>query len=67
MISNRIPARKVTSRPNIWHVVKQMAAKHAEWVKTLAPLARVPEIGFETPLVPTGHGWAYASANSKTK
>jgi arylsulfatase A-like enzyme len=47
-------------------VIKQMAAKHAEWVKTLAPLAEIPEIPGAAPIVPTGHGWAHASAKRKT-
>jgi arylsulfatase A-like enzyme len=47
-------------------VVKQMAAKHAAWVKTLAPLGKIPEIRDGAPIVPNGHGWAYASAKDKT-
>ncbi len=39
-------------------VVAQMAAKHAAWATTLAPLAQIPEI--ERPALKStlGHGWA---------
>lgn len=39
-------------------VVKQMAAKHATWAKTLAPLGKIPEIQSSAPVIPQGHGWA---------
>jgi arylsulfatase A-like enzyme len=47
-------------------VVEHMAAKHAAWAKTLAPLGKIPKIRGRAPIVPTGHGWAYASAKGKT-
>ena len=47
-------------------VVEQMAAKHAAWAKTLAPLGKIPKIRGRAPIVPTGHGWAYATAKGKT-
>jgi arylsulfatase A-like enzyme len=48
-------------------IVKQMAAKHAAWAKTLAPLGKIPNIRAGAPVVPTGHGWASASAKGKKK
>ena len=45
--------------------VKQMAAKHAAWAKTLAPLGKIPEIRKRAPVVPAGHGWAYAPSKGK--
>jgi len=47
-------------------VVKQLAARHAAWAKTLAPLGTIPKIRDGRLVVPTGHGWTYASANAKT-
>ena len=48
-----------SKHPNI---VKQMAAKHTAWSKTLAPLGVVPEIKSTSggPKIPPGHGWATA-------
>ncbi len=43
-------------------VVKQMAAKHTAWAKTLAPLGKIPEIPAGEPIIPKGHGWAIAPA-----
>ncbi|MGI9241907.1 MAG: sulfatase family protein [Verrucomicrobiales bacterium] len=43
-------------------VVKQMAARHAAWAKTLAPLGKIPEIPAGEPVIPKGHGWAIAPA-----
>ena len=40
-------------------VVKQMAAKHAAWANTLAPLEQIPEIRAGALVVPIGHGWAF--------
>ena len=42
-------------------IVKQMAAKHAAWSKTLAPLGKIPKLSAADPIIPTGHGWAIAS------
>lgn len=39
-------------------IVKQLAAKHAAWSKTLAPLGEIPKLSGDEPTVPTGHGWA---------
>ncbi len=46
-----------------------MAAQHAAWAKTLAPLGKIPEIPAGAPIIPSGHGWAYAAekTNKKTK
>jgi arylsulfatase A-like enzyme len=41
--------------------VERMAAQHAAWSKTLAPLGRIPNIGTNEPIVPEGHGWALAA------
>ena len=41
-------------------VVKQMAARHTAWAKTLAPLGKIPEIPAGEPIIPKGHGWATA-------
>jgi arylsulfatase A-like enzyme len=43
-------------------VVKQMAAQHTAWSKTLAPLGEIPNIGAGEPIIPSGHGWEFASA-----
>ena len=42
-------------RPKIFG---QMAAQHAAWVKTLAPLAEIPKVRATEPIIPSGHGWA---------
>jgi len=42
-------------------VVKQMASQHAAWSKTLAPLGEIPKIRAAEPIIPSGHGWAFAS------
>jgi arylsulfatase A-like enzyme len=47
-------------------IVKRMAAQHAAWATTLAPLGEIPTLRDGAPLVPTGHGWEYASAKGKT-
>lgn len=46
-------------------IVKRMAAQHAAWTKTLAPLGTIPEIRDGAPIVPTGHGWASAKGTTK--
>jgi arylsulfatase A-like enzyme len=46
-------------------VVKRMAAQHAAWSKTLAPLGEVPKLRAGEPIVPSGHGWAFASVNER--
>lgn len=42
-------------------VVKNMAAEHAAWAKTLAPLGKIPELRVRQPIIPKGHGWAFAA------
>ena len=42
-------------------IVKQMAAKHAAWATTLAPLGEIPEIKTTAPKLSPGHGWASAN------
>ena len=46
-------------------VVEQLAAQHAAWAETLTPLGKIPKIRVGAPVVPVGHGWAYASTKSK--
>lgn len=46
-------------------VVTQMAAKHAAWKHTLAPLGKIPEIRGDDPIIPTGHGWAIVDVKGK--
>lgn len=41
-------------------IVEQLSLQHAQWSKTLAPLGTIPKIQSNRPLVPTGHGWAFA-------
>lgn len=41
-------------------IVSQLASKHAEWQRTLAPLGEIPKIRSEQPIIPSGHGWAVA-------
>ncbi len=45
-------------------VVKQMAAHHASWSKTLAPLGKIPKLRAGAPIIPLGHGWAAASVKN---
>jgi arylsulfatase A-like enzyme len=44
------------------NIVKQLAAKHAAWSKTLAPLGEIPTVQAGAPIIPTGHGWAFAAS-----
>jgi arylsulfatase A-like enzyme len=46
-------------------VVKQMGAQHSTWSKTLAPLGKIPTLRASKPIIPSGHGWAFASEESK--
>ncbi len=46
-------------------VVKQMAAQHTAWSKTLAPLGKIPRLRAGEPIIPSGHGWAFASGKNK--
>lgn len=41
-------------------IVKQMAARHAEWSKTLRPLRTIPKLRTSQPVIPGGHGWESA-------
>ena len=43
-------------------VVKQLAEQHTTWSRTLAPVGEIPNIRAGEPIIPTGHGWAFASA-----
>jgi len=47
------------------NIVEQMAQKHAAWSKTLSPLGEIPKISHSAPIVPNGHGWAFASRITK--
>lgn len=42
-------------------IVNQMAEKHTAWSKTLVPLGEIPKISVKEPVIPDGHGWAFAS------
>lgn len=41
-------------------VVQQLSAKHAEWEKTLVPMAEIEPVKASEPQIPKGHGWATA-------
>jgi len=45
-------------------IVEQLAAQHAAWKQTLAPLGNVPKIRAREPIIPGGHGWAFASSQA---
>ncbi|MFG0335592.1 MAG: sulfatase, partial [Maioricimonas sp. JB049] len=47
-------------------IVRQLAARHAEWAETLAPLAEVPKIRAGRPVIPHGYGWAIAPAEDRS-
>ena len=42
-------------------IVDQIASKHAEWQKTLSPLAAIPADSTGSSAIPSGHGWAFSS------
>lgn len=43
-------------------LVRQMAARHAAWATTLVPVGEIPKLsGGGGPIIPTGHGWVFAS------
>ena len=44
-------------------LVKQLSARHQEWVSTLAPLGVIPKLSGNRPIIPKGHGWATTSTN----
>jgi arylsulfatase A-like enzyme len=46
-------------------IVRQMASRHAAWSRTLTPLGKIPAIRSGEPIVPSGHGWAFASSAGK--
>jgi len=46
-------------------IVKQMAGKHKAWAKTLAPLGEIPKLKTNEPVIPGGHGWAFAQKKIK--
>jgi arylsulfatase A-like enzyme len=41
-------------------IMNQLSSKHAAWVKTLAPLGKIPKLDRSDDRIGTGHGWAYA-------
>ncbi len=47
----------ISNHPDI---AKRMAEKHGEWVETLVPLGTIPNVQASQPIIPKGHGWAYA-------
>ncbi len=42
-------------------VVKDLSQRHNVWEKTLAPLGEIPELRSRAPVIPSGHGWAFAA------
>ncbi|MDC0317328.1 sulfatase-like hydrolase/transferase [bacterium] len=46
-------------------IVRKMAAQHADWKKTLAPLGQIPETSDRLKIIPTGHGWATSTMVSE--
>ena len=46
-------------------VVSQIATKHEAWKRTLAPLAKIPQIVSAKPIIPKGHGWARPDNHSQ--
>ena len=44
-------------------LVQQLAAKHADWAKTLAPLGKIPELNASNISTAKGHGWSFADQN----
>ncbi len=44
-------------------LVQQLAAKHADWAKTLAPIGKIPELNASNISTPKGHGWSFADKN----
>jgi len=46
-------------------IVKEMASRHTAWSKTLAPLGKIPKLRSSVPIIPSGHGWAFALAKDK--
>ncbi|MEM9366127.1 MAG: sulfatase-like hydrolase/transferase [Planctomycetota bacterium] len=48
-------------------ITQQLASQHAAWVETLEPLASIPKLSASSPVVPSGHGWALALDNKRSK
>ena len=46
-------------------IVKHLGQKHAAWKQTLAPLGEIPQIRAGKPIIPSGHGWAFASSRDE--
>ena len=46
-------------------IVNQLADRHAAWVKTLAPLGKIPKVERAGVRIPEGHGWAFAKDHDK--
>lgn len=45
-------------------IVTQLTKQHTVWSKILAPLGEIPKIRADEPIIPSGHGWAFASAKN---
>ena len=61
------PQEELDVAPEHLDLVKQMAAEHAAWARTLAPLEEIPSIQADEPALPTGHGWAFATTKNSDK
>jgi arylsulfatase A-like enzyme len=48
-------------------VVNQLSVKHAAWVKTLAPLGKIPKVEKPDGRIPAGHGWTFAKGKGKAE
>ena len=46
-------------------IVERLSAKHAAWVKTLAPLGKIPELSKSDDRIGEGHGWTFAKGRGK--
>jgi arylsulfatase A-like enzyme len=57
------PKEKTDLAAKLPEVVKNMAAEHKKWKKTLAPPGTVPKKGSATPIIETGHGWTISDGN----
>lgn len=42
-------------------IVRKMAGEHEAWSKNLAPHGEISKVRGKEPVIPNGHGWAYAS------
>jgi arylsulfatase A-like enzyme len=46
-------------------IVNQLAAQYTTWTTTLAPLGEIPVVQADEPVIPTGHGWVFASGGDE--